>query len=135
MPDVILSDYQVLRDGELRLEDGDRRQLTFDMQEGFLFSTALRNHGVMTFKIRPAETGRLTVRAIATGPATLINRARFNKSHTRVYQEAFNLDGIVAQTNDSIGQPIGSLLFEFEGEDGPLILSDIVLHYKKIVTI
>lgn len=135
MPNIIASDYQVLRDGGLRLDDGDSHPLTFDMQNAFHYSTALRNHGVLTFNIRPAQAGRLTVRAIGSGPVTIINRALFSKSHTRMHQEAFNLDAIVAATSDSIGEPIGTLNIEFSAEDGPLILSDIVIHYKIIVPV
>ena len=135
MPNIIASDYQVLRDGELRLDDGERHRLDFDMQNAFHYSTALRNHGLLTFNIRPAESGQLTVRAIGSGPSTIMNRTTFSKSHTRMHQEAFNLDAIVAATSDSIGEPIGTLGIEFQGKDGPLILSDIVIHYKIIVPI
>jgi hypothetical protein len=135
MPNIIASDYQVLRDSELRLDDGDRHQLEFDMQNAFHYSTALRNHGLLSFNIRPANTGRLSVVAIGSGPVTIINRTTFSKSHTRMHQEAFNLDAIVSATNDSIGQPIGSLRIEFRAESGPLILSDIVIHYKIIVPV
>ena len=135
MVNILASDYQVLRDSDLRLDDGESHQLSFHMQNAFHYSTALRNHGVLTFNIRPAESGRLTVRAIGSGPATIMNRTRFSKSHTRLYQEAFNLDAIVSATNDSIGQPIGSLLIEFRAEDGPLILSDIVIHYKILIPV
>lgn len=130
MPNIIASDYQVLRDGELRLEDGERHQLEFDMQNAFHYSTAQRNHGLLTFNIRPAGSGRLTVVAIGSGPVTIMNRRTFSQSHTRMHQEAFNLDAIVAATSDSIGQTIGTLRMEFRAEDGPLILSDIVIHYK-----
>lgn len=135
MPNIIASDYQVLRDSELRLDDGERHQLEFDMQNAFHYSTALRNHGLLTFNIRPAESGRLTVEAIGSGPSKIMNRRTFSKSHTRMHQEAFNLDAIVSATSDSIGQPIGSLRIEFRAEDGPLILSDIVIHYKIIVPV
>jgi hypothetical protein len=135
MVNIIASDYQVLRDGNLRLDDGDRHQLTFDMQNAFHYSTALRDHGLLTFNIRPAESGRLTVVAIGSGPVTIMNRTSFSKSHTRMHQEAFNLDAIVAATSDSIGEPIGSLQIEFRAEDGPLNLSDIVIHYKIIVPV
>ena len=135
MPTIIASDYQVLRDSELRLDDGERHQLEFDIQNAFHYSTALRNHGLLTFNIRPAESGRLTALAIGSGPVTIMNRRSFSKSHTRLHQEAFNLDAIVSATSDSIGQPIGSLLIEFRAEDGPLILSDIVIHYKIIIPV
>ncbi|AXI47182.1 hypothetical protein C1J03_14870 [Sulfitobacter sp. SK012] len=135
MPNVIASDYQVLRDSELRLEDGESHQLQFDMQNAFHYSTALRNHGLLTFNIRPAGSGRLTARAIGSGPVTIMNRTSFSKSHTRMHQEAFNLDAIVSATSASIGQTIGSLRIEFRAEDGPLILSDIVIHYKIIIPI
>jgi len=134
MPDIIASDYQVLRDGELRLEDGQTRQFPFVIQNAFHYSTALRNHAVLTLNIRPVDTGRLTVRAVGVGSGTIMNRATFSRSHTRMYQEAFNLDGIVAQANQSIGEPIGTLLIEFRAEEGPLTLSDIVIHYKINVT-
>jgi hypothetical protein len=135
MPNIIASDYQVLRDSDLRLDDGDRHQLVFDMQNAFHYSTALRNHGLLTFNIRPANSGRLTVAAIGSGPATIMNRRTFSQSHTRMHQEAFNLDAIVSATSTSIGEPIGSLRIEFRAEDGPLILSDIVIHYKIIVPV
>ena len=135
MPNIIASDYQVLQDGELRLDDGERHQLEFDMQNAFHYSTALRNHGLLTFNIRPAESGRLTVVAIGSGPTTIMNKRTFSKSHTRMHQEAFNLDAIVSATSDSIGQTIGSLRMEFRAEDGPLILSDVVVHYKIIVPV
>ncbi len=135
MVNIIASDYQVLRDSELRLNDGERQQLSFDMQNAFHYSTALRNHGLLTFNIRPAASGRLTVGAIGSGPTSIMNRRTFSKSHTRMHQEAFNLDAIVSATNDSIGEPIGSLLIEFRAEDGPLILSDIVIHYKILVPV
>ena len=135
MPDIIASDYQVLRDGDIRLNDGDREQFSFRVQDGFLYSTALRNHGVLTFNIRPVNTGSLTVKAIGSGPTTIMNHVTFSKSHTRMHQEAFNLDKIVSDTNQSIGTPIGSLLIEFQADDGPLILSDIVVHYKVIIPV
>lgn len=135
MVNIIASDYQVLRDGELRLDDGESQQLEFDIQNAFHYSTALRNHGLLTFNIRPAESGRLTVRAVGSGPATIMNRRTFSQSHTRMHQEAFNLDAIVSATNQSIGQPIGALLIEFRAQDGPLILSDIVIHYKIVVPV
>ena len=135
MPTIIASDYQVLRDGSFSFDDGDREQWPFSVPNAFHYSTALRNHGLLTFNIRPAESGRLTVVAIGSGPSTIINRRTFSQSHTRMHQEAFNLDAIVAATNTSIGEPIGSLLIEFRAEDGPLILSDIVIHYKIVVPI
>lgn len=135
MPNIIASDYQVLRDGELRLEDSERHQLQFDMQNAFHYSNAQRNHGLLTFNIRPAGSGRLTVVAIGSGPVTIMNRRTFSQSHTRMHQEAFNLDAIVAATSDSIGQTIGTLRMEFRAEDGPLILSDIVIHYKIVIPV
>ncbi len=130
MPTLIASDYQVLRDGDLRLDDGDSEQFSFDMQNAFHYSNALRNHGLLTFNIRPANAGRLTVRAIGSGPEVIMNRRSFSQSHTRMHQEAFDLDAIVSATSQSIGQTIGSLRIEFRAEDGPLHLSDIVIHYK-----
>ena len=135
MTNIVASDYQVLRDSELRLDDFERHQMEFDMQNAFHYSTALRNHGLLTFNIRPAESGRLTALAIGSGPVMIMNRRSFSKSHTRMHQEAFNLDAIVSATSDSIGQTIGSLRIEFRAEDGPLILSDIVVHYKIIVPV
>lgn len=130
MPSIIASDYQVLRDGDFEFGDGERHQFNFRVPDAFHFSTALRNHGLLTFNIRPVDSARLTAIAIGSGPVTILNRTFFSKSHTRMHQEAFNLDAIVSETNDSIGQAIGNLLIEFRAEDGPLILSDIVIHYK-----
>lgn len=130
MVTIVGSDYQVLRDGELRLDDGESRQLPFKVQNAFFYSSAIRNHGLLAFNIRPAQSGRLTVTAIGSGPATVMSNRTFSKSHTRMHQETFDLDAIVSATNASIGQSIGSLLIEFGVRDGPLILSDIVIHYK-----
>lgn len=135
MPMIIASDYQVLRDGEVRLDDGDKVQYPFVVPDAFHYSTALRNHGVLNFNIRPTNTGRLRVQAIGGGPTMIMNRIRFTKSHTRMHQEAFNLDAIVSATGDQIGTPIGSLLIEFRVEDGPITLSDIVLHYKVAIPV
>ncbi|WP_371170532.1 hypothetical protein [Aliiroseovarius sp. 2305UL8-7] len=135
MPTIIASDYQVLRDGSFSFDDGDREQWPFSVPNAFHYSTSLRNHGLLTFNIRPADTGRLTVVAIGSGPTTIMNRRTFSQSHTRMHQEAFNLDAIVSATSDSIGQTIGSLLIEFQVEDGPLILSDIVVHYKVAIPV
>lgn len=135
MPNIIASDYQVLRDGDLRLDDGESAQFPFDMQNAFHYSTALRNHGVLTLNIRPANSGRLSASAIGSGPTTIMNRRTFSKSHTRMHQETFDLDAIVSATNNSIGQPIGALLIDFRAEDGPLVLSDIVIHYKITVPV
>jgi len=133
MPNIIASDYQVLHDGELRIDDGERHRLRFVMQNAFHYSASSLNHGLLAFNIRPAGTGKLTVRAIGSGPEVVMSNRTFSKSHTRMHQEAFDLDAIVAATNHSIGEPIGSLLIEFQGKDGPLILSDIVIHYKIVV--
>lgn len=130
MTTLVGSNYQVLRDTELRLEDGESQQLRFKVPNAFFYSSAMRNHGLLAFNIRPADTGRLTVTAIGSGPATVMSQRLFSKSHTRMHQEAFDLDAIVAATNTSIGDPIGSLMIEFAVTDGPLILSDIVVHYK-----
>jgi hypothetical protein len=135
MVNIIASDYQVLRDGELRLEDGESKQLSFHLQNAFHYSNALRNHGVLNFNIRPANGGRLTVRVNGNGPSTIINRRYFSESHTRMHQEAFDLDAIVAAQFQSAGMDIGSFPIEFRAEDGPLFLSDIVIHYKVIIPI
>ena len=135
MVNIIASDYQVLRDGELRMNDGDIKTFPFHIQNAFHFSGALRNHGVISFNIRPANSGRLTVRVNSNGPSTIINRRFFSASHTRMHQEAFDLDAIVAAQFDSAGTNIGSFPIEFRAEDGPLILSDIVLHYKIVVPV
>jgi hypothetical protein len=132
---IIASDYQVLRDGELRLGDGESQQLSFYLQNAFHYSTALRNHGVLNFNIRPANGGRLTVRVNGSGPSTIINRRYYSESHTRMHQEAFNLDAIVAAQLQATGSDLGSFPIEFRAEDGPLILSDIVIHYKVIIPI
>lgn len=49
MVNVIVSDDQVLRDGDLRLDGGESAQVSFIIQDGFHYSTALRNHGIMSF--------------------------------------------------------------------------------------
>ena len=130
MVTIIGSDYQVLRDAEIRLEDGEKEQFQFKVPNAFHYPSAVRNHGLLGFNIRPAEAGRLTVKAIGSGPTTVMSNRSFSKSHTRMHQEAFDLDAIVSATNNGIGQPIGFLLIEFSVRDGPLILSDIVIHYK-----
>ena len=133
MPNIIASDYQVLRDSSFQLNDGEEKQFTFHTQNAIHYSSALRNHGVMSFNIRPVNSARLTVRAIGLGPVTIMNRFKFSKSHTRMYQEAFDFDAIVAATLDP-GNP-NNFDIEFRAEDGPIILSDIVLHYKILVPV
>lgn len=135
MVNIIASDYQVLRDGTLQLDDRETQQYTFQVQTGFHYSGALRNQAILSFNIRPANAGRLTVRAIGSGATTFVNRRFFSQSHTRMHQETFDLDGIISATNQSVGEPIGSLPIEFRAEDGPLILSDIVIHYKIIIPV
>ena len=135
MANIVASDYQVLRDGELRMNDGDTKSFPFHIQNAFHYSTALRNHGVLTFNIRPANSGRLTVQVNGSAPASIINRRTFSKSHTRMHQEAFNLDAIVAAQFEATGTNIGCFPIEFRAEEGPLILSDIVLHYKVLIPV
>lgn len=135
MAEYFMSDYQVLRDGSVTLGAGNEasEQYTFVVPDNFAFIGGRRNRAVLTFKLRPQEDARLTVEAIATGPATIVNNAFFSQSHTRTYQEAFGLAEMISATNQSIGTPIGSLLIEFKVRDGPITISDVVLHHKVVV--
>lgn len=129
---LIASDYQVLRDSEITLGEGAKRRAQFQwfVPEHFLFGTERRDAAVLSFNIRTPDFAKLTVKAIGNGPTTILNGTGFAEGFTRTYQEAFDLAGIVSETGDVIGTPIGSLLIEFSVEDGPAVLSDIVIHSK-----
>ncbi|MEM9317375.1 MAG: hypothetical protein AAGA70_00010 [Pseudomonadota bacterium] len=129
---LIASDYQVLLDGPIKLgQRGEfKEQFQWFVPKGFLFATQRRDAAVLSFNIRTENAAEVRVEAIGSGPTVILSGTPLAQGLTRTYQETFDLAGIVNDSGNSIGTPIGSLLIEFSVKEGPATFSDIVVHSK-----